>query len=111
MMKPRAHICRLLTVLCAGAALQACAGPDAFEPVAANNLYSCDNASQIVISIGDQSKNAVVLYNGLNIPLTRAADQGGALVYTNSIYTLHYKDKLATLEREGTPLLTNCSGA
>ncbi len=58
MMKPRAHICRLLTVLCAGAALQACAGPDAFEPVAANNLYSCDNASQIVISIG-----AILFFN------------------------------------------------
>lgn len=87
--------------------LNACASADHFNPTVPNQLYTCDGARQITISIGDMAREALIQYEGRNITLERIdANQGQA--FTNNIFTLYYDDGLAVLEREGVPVLTGC---
>lgn len=88
--------------------LSACASTDHFNPTVPNNLFMCDYARQLTISIGDRSNEALILFEGKNIALKRIETNEG-LAFTNNIYTLYYDDNLAVLEREGVPILTNCT--
>lgn len=87
--------------------LGACASADHFNPTAPNDLYFCDNARQVTISIGDMAKEALIQFEGRNIALQRVETNQG-IAFTNNIHTLYYDDGLAVLEREGVPILTNC---
>tara|TARA_B100001146_G_C15937142_1_gene329730 strand:+ start:94 stop:429 length:336 start_codon:yes stop_codon:yes gene_type:complete len=90
------------------AALCACASSDPFAPLAPNNLYVCDQARQMVISVADRSERALVQYQGRTISLERIPNDYGD-AFTNNIFTLYINDDgQAVLEREGAPLLTNC---
>lgn len=101
----------LLTLTMTALSLNACGGADHFTPTAANNTYFCDNARQMIISIGDQSNDALVQVEGRIIDLKRI-DTNKGLAFTNNIYTLFYDpdENLAVLEREGVPTLTGCRG-
>lgn len=88
--------------------LSACASVDHFKPTSVpSDLYTCDGARQITISIGDMAQEALIQFQGSNIPLKRT-DSNSGIAFTNNIYTLFYNDGLAVLEREGVPILTNC---
>lgn len=89
--------------------LSACASADRFNPTASNNTYFCDNARQMTISIGDRSNDALIQYEGRTISLERI-DTNEGLAFTNNIFTLFYDpdERLAVLERENVPILTNC---
>ncbi len=94
--------------LLALAALCACASSDPFAPLAPNNLYTCDQARQMVISVADRSERALVQYEGRTITLERIPNPYGD-AFTNNIFTLYMNDDgQAVLEREGSPLLTGC---
>lgn len=88
-------------------ALNACASADHFNPTVPNDLYFCDNARQVTISIGDMAQEALIQFEGRNIALERTEANTG-IAFTNNIHTLYYNDGLAVLEREGVPILTNC---
>ena len=98
-----------LSPLLALTALCACTTSNPYEPAAANNLYSCDQARQMVISAADRSERALVQYEGRTITLERIPNDYGD-AFTNNIFTLYMNDEgQAVLEREGAPLLTGCT--
>lgn len=99
------HISPLLAL----ATLCACATSNPYEPAAPNNLYTCDQARQMVISAADRSDRALVQYEGRTMTLERIPNDYGD-AFTNNIFTLYMNDKgQAVLEREGAPLLTGCN--
>ncbi|MAM35053.1 MAG: hypothetical protein CMH28_08270 [Micavibrio sp.] len=76
-------------------------------PSMSNTQYYCDQNRQMVMSLGVNNPNAVVLYDGNTIHLQRDLIEPN--IYRNGTYTLFSQEGFATLEREGVPLLTNCS--
>ncbi|MAQ71492.1 MAG: hypothetical protein CL565_04780 [Alphaproteobacteria bacterium] len=76
-------------------------------PSMSNTQYYCDQNRQMVMSLGVNNANAVVLYDGNTIHLQRDLIESN--IYRNNTYTLFAQEGFATLEREGVPLLTNCS--
>jgi hypothetical protein len=102
------HIFRFFPLM-ALAALSACASANPYQPVAPNNLYSCDQSRQMVISVADRSPRALIQYEGRTITLIRIPNDYGD-TFTNNIFTLYMNDDgQAVLEREGAPILTGCS--
>ena len=91
--------------------LGACASADHYNPTVPNNLFMCDNARQMTISIADMSNSAVIQFEGNTIALERIEANEG-IAFTNNIYTLYYDadDNRAVLERESVPILTGCEG-
>lgn len=96
-----------LLVIIAAIPLAACASADPFHPAAPGNIFGCDQARQLVISAADMSSRALIQFEGRTITLQRP-ENGANHIYTNNIFTLYLDDNLAFLEREGTPILTNC---
>ncbi len=86
--------------------LSACVHKDAFDPVASNNLYQCDQSQQMILSLADYGDIASLRFNGKSVSLPRV--KKGEDIFANSFYRLYIKDDYATLEREGAPLLTGC---
>lgn len=87
--------------------IQACNTHNPLHSVVPNNLYNCDNARQLTISIGDMNRLAVIQYEGRDIALEKIPAARG-LAFSNNIFTLFFDDKRAVLEREGVPILTGC---
>ena len=81
-----------------------CAGRNVYEPRSANNLYFCDHAQQIIISLADEGERAALSFHGDHMTLERIDKQH----FSNSIYDLFINDDVAVLEREGAPFFTGC---
>ena len=61
----------------------------------------------MVMSLGVNDTNAVVLHDGNTIHLQQDLTEPN--IYRNNTYALFAQEGFATLERNGVPLLTNCS--
>ena len=105
------HLHRYIMALSTIIILSGCQSADPYNPTASNNLFFCDNARQMAISIGDMSNEALVQFEGNNIAMTRIEANRG-IAFTNNIYTLYFDpdERLAVLERDNVPILTGCRG-